>query len=95
LYLHSSKQFVKDTIDNKSNTSQGVKEGPAVYTWKGGHREDFQYDKGSKTGPSVLTGASGANRKGRRVNGEWHGPAVFTAPDGDQQEEAWDHGKKM
>jgi len=94
----NGKATIKGSNGDKEICSyvNGVKQGPATYFWKAGHKEDFTYDKaGAKTGPATLVGASGATRKGNKKDGQWHGATTFKSADGETKKERWENGRKV
>ena len=90
-------EFIRYYEDGKIKETgtyvNGTKEGPAVFYWPSGSREERTYVNDTKEGPSVYYWPSGSREERTYVNGTKEGPAVYYYAEGDREEYTYVNGK--
>jgi len=91
-------EFIRYHKDGKIKETgtyvNGTKEGPSVYYWSDGDRQERTYVNGTKEGPAVYYHTNGDREEFTYVNGKYEGPSVYYWSDGDRQERTYVNGTK-
>ena len=85
----------KKTISEISTFKEGIKQGPSVYYYSNGNREERTYKDGIKQGSSVWYGSDGDRAEFTYKDGVKQGPSVWYGSDGSREEFTFKEGLKQ
>ena len=72
-----------------------VREGPSIYYYSEGHREESTFKNGVSEGPFVLYYSDGERIEGTYKNGVKEGRYVYYFSDGTREEGTYNNGSKV